>query len=89
MLEEGLLGNEIEDDSRDHSDNILENQKNSEGSRYVKNEDCYYMKKDIETLGDFPVFGYYSVFFIFLCEMVMFPVMANITFMVYGGIFVL
>ncbi|KAE9550658.1 hypothetical protein FO519_006134 [Halicephalobus sp. NKZ332] len=87
MTEEKLLENNIEDLPDDHSTPFPENGKLSGGSRYIKNEDYFLMKKEpeIENLGDFLVFGYYSIFFIFVFELIILPMMANMNFMVYGG----
>ena len=85
MLEEGLLRKEAEDDPTDHSTPIPENKRSPGGSRYVKNGDYYPKKQEIENLGDFPVFGNYSIFFLLLFEVVILPMMGNMTFMVYGG----
>ncbi|KAE9547154.1 hypothetical protein FO519_009635 [Halicephalobus sp. NKZ332] len=87
MIEEGLLESDVEDLPNDHSTPIPGSEKSFEGSRYMKNEDYFLMKKqpEIETLGDFPVFGHYSVFFILLFEAIMLPMMAYMTFMIYGG----
>ncbi|KAE9547153.1 hypothetical protein FO519_009634 [Halicephalobus sp. NKZ332] len=86
-MEEGLLESDVEDLPNDSSIPVLEVQKNSEGSRYMKNDDYFSIKHEpkIQTLGDFLVFGYYSAFFIFLYELIVLPMMANMTFMIYGG----
>ncbi|KAE9547374.1 hypothetical protein FO519_009413, partial [Halicephalobus sp. NKZ332] len=74
----------IEDLLNDDSTPVLGIEK-LEGNKYTKNGDRLSIKQPkIENLGDFPVFGYYSIFFLVLFEAVILPLMANMTFMVYG-----
>ncbi|KAH7730348.1 OAT-1 protein [Aphelenchoides avenae] len=41
--------------------------------------------KPVESLGDFMQFGYYSIFFIVMYELLILPQMSNMTFMIYAG----
>ena len=55
----------------------------------VVNRDEGLFSKDedkIENLGDYPVFGRYSIFILILSEFLLLTQMSNLTFMVYGGL---